>query len=617
MNASHAVKGFIDLSQSSEPAHLDGEWQFAYGKFIGPQSDENLNDYLIIPGVWNNHPRAKTSQDHASGFGFATFRLKVKLPQSWQNMAIKIPIMSSAYRLWIDDRLVASNGKVSQTPEGAVPENRPQLVLFQRTAEKEFLSILVHVSNYHIHKGGIRVSLYLGTEQAMLERERRQHGLDLIVFGSIFIIAVYHFFLFVLRREEKSLIYFALLCLLVAIRTGLTGERALTAMAPGLLSWYAETRADFLIVSVAPLIFALFVSALYAQYLSRWYVRVTALVSGAVTLTVLATPAYIYAVVAQYLLFGYLLLGVYTLYRLTWLALNRVSGSKTFLVGFLALFAAFINDTLYANEVVNTFRAVPLGLLSFILSQAILLSSKFNREYRKMQRMSKSMARFVPVDFLKILGRESIEDVELGDQTERTMTVLFSDLRDFTRLSESMTPAENFAFLNRLLERLGPVIRAHNGFVDKYIGDAIMALFPAGADDAVAAALAMQAELARYNTEQKAIRRAPVRMGIGINTGKLMLGTVGETERIEGTVISDAVNLASRLESESKNFGAAILISDATRRALIRRQQFVLHKLGKVTVKGKTKPTPVFAVESGTPGVSPTSRNSSFKGTQG
>ena len=95
-----------------------------------------------------------------------------------------------------------------------------------------------------------------------------------------------------------------------------------------------------------------------------------------------------------------------------------------------------------------------------------------------------SIERFVPQAFLAIVGKPSIVEVELGDNKRKNMTILFSDIRSFTTLSEAMTPDENFAFINAYLERMGPVIRDHNGFIDKYIGDAIMALFES-ADDAV------------------------------------------------------------------------------------------------------------------------------------
>jgi len=206
-----------------------------------------------------------------------------------------------------------------------------------------------------------------------------------------------------------------------------------------------------------------------------------------------------------------------------------------------------------------------------------------------------SIERFVPHAFLTIVGKPSIVDVELGDNKLKTMTILFSDIRSFTTLSEAMTPDENFAFIDAYLERMGPVIRDHNGFIDKYIGDAIMALFES-ADDAVRAGLAMLDTLDAFNAERRATGRSPIGIGIGLNTGTLMMGTIGEKHRMDGTVISDAVNLASRIESLTKTYHVGLLISEHTFESLADRKAYDIRPIDVVVVKGKTRPVTIFEV---------------------
>jgi class 3 adenylate cyclase len=206
-----------------------------------------------------------------------------------------------------------------------------------------------------------------------------------------------------------------------------------------------------------------------------------------------------------------------------------------------------------------------------------------------------SIERFVPKAFLSIMGKPSIVSVQLGDNIRLNMTVLFSDIRNFTGQSEQMTPDENFAFINFYLERMGPVIRAHNGFIDKYIGDAIMALFEQP-DDAVRASLAMLDTLATFNLERQAAGLPPMAIGIGLNTGSLMLGTIGESHRMDGTVISDAVNLAARIESLTKTYGVGILISQNTYDQLADPKAFAIRPIDVVVVKGKTKAVTIWEV---------------------
>ncbi|MBD3562912.1 response regulator, partial [Planktothrix sp. FACHB-1355] len=204
--------------------------------------------------------------------------------------------------------------------------------------------------------------------------------------------------------------------------------------------------------------------------------------------------------------------------------------------------------------------------------------------------------RFVPHEFLRFLKKESIIDVNLGDQVQKEMTILFSDIRSFTTLSENMSPKENFDFINSYLKRVGPVIRNHNGFIDKYIGDAIMALFPETAEDAVQAAINMQRQVTIYNSHRQKSGYPTIAIGVGLHTGNLMLGTIGEEQRMESTVISDAVNLASRMEGLTKVYGAGIAISEQTLSRLDEPTKYNCRFLGRVRVKGKKAPVAVFEV---------------------
>lgn len=206
----------------------------------------------------------------------------------------------------------------------------------------------------------------------------------------------------------------------------------------------------------------------------------------------------------------------------------------------------------------------------------------------RLEALVDAYGRFVPHDLLRLLDKDSILDVHLGDQTEKEMSVLFSDIRNFTSISERLTPQENFSFINNYLSRVGPHIRAHNGIIDKYIGDAVMALFPRSVDDALDAALKMLSVTNAYNADPQNAGSPPVKIGIGLHVGKVMLGTIGETQRMDGTVISDSVNLASRLEGMSKKYGSSVIISDAVVKKIGRKDKYLVRQVDKVSVAGKT-----------------------------
>lgn len=204
--------------------------------------------------------------------------------------------------------------------------------------------------------------------------------------------------------------------------------------------------------------------------------------------------------------------------------------------------------------------------------------------------------RFVPHSFLKLLKKESVIELKLGDHVQQEMTILFSDIRASATLSESMTPQENFDFINAFLKRVGPVIRNHGGVIDKYIGDCVMALFPNSASEAIAAAIAMQKQVTKYNVDRVNNGRQPIAIGVGLHTGKLILGTVGEAERMNSTVIADAVNLASRLEGVTKHYKVGIVVSEDTVSQLFKPITYQLRFLDKVQVKGKKKYVSIYEV---------------------
>ena len=206
-----------------------------------------------------------------------------------------------------------------------------------------------------------------------------------------------------------------------------------------------------------------------------------------------------------------------------------------------------------------------------------------------------AVANFIPRQFLELLGHRDVRGLQLGDHCESVMTMLFSDIRAFTTLSGSMTTAETFRFVNSYLTQIGPIVRENSGFIDKYIGDAIFALFPAAPRDAVDAAIAMQRRVVTYNEGRARAGYTPIAIGIGLHRGELMLGTIGESLRFETTVISDAVNIAARMEGLTKAFGALILASGAVMDDTD-RDAYHSRRLGEVLVKGAVHSITVYEV---------------------
>ena len=233
--------------------------------------------------------------------------------------------------------------------------------------------------------------------------------------------------------------------------------------------------------------------------------------------------------------------------------------------------------------------AALLGLLAlgkFLNTRQRLRQSKEAAQYER--EISTALNRFVPMRFLKALGHDHILEVNLGDQIEQEVTVMFSDIRSFTSISEQMTPIENFRFVKEYAEAMGPIIVNNGGFINQYLGDGIMAIFQNKPDDALKACIEMQAAIRKYNHNR---REQPdhyvINVGMGLHTGMLVMGIIGDEDRRDAALISDTVNTAARLESLTKEYGTKIILSQKTLEKLEDQSQFDFRYLGISKVKGK------------------------------
>ncbi|MBB4063948.1 CHASE2 domain-containing protein [Gellertiella hungarica] len=287
------------------------------------------------------------------------------------------------------------------------------------------------------------------------------------------------------------------------------------------------------------------------------------------------------------------------------LAVWRTTGWHTF--GFCLLSLLFFSAVSYAGIRLTSTYVSPLGpTLGFIGLAFGQTAFDYAEERRNKRQITRAFSQYISPELVRRLSDDPSQ-LQLGGET-RTLSILFSDVRGFTTIAETMKddPQALTALINRLLTPLSDVVMDHGGTIDKYIGDCIMAFWNAPLDDpdhaihAVEAAIAMQKALAELNDhleEESKLRGRPhhvLRMGIGINTGDCVVGNMGSTRRFDYSCLGDSVNLASRLEGVSKNYGVALLLGEETARRVAGR--FTTVELDRITVKGRTLPSPVFTL---------------------
>ena len=423
-------------------------------------------------------------------------------------------------------------------------------------------------------------------------------------FGVLIAVGLYHVLMYVLLRNRELLAYAVYVAALLAeemARTGFAADFLLTGTTPPIV-----LSLTFSFLAVAS--FWFFTSFLQMHERAPRSYRAIGILTGVVVVLNLTLGPFGGPRVSTLIQ----LLSLLTLFAVFLVAVDQIRrGDRTaryFIIAFCGILfgaALFVLGKIFWPQTILVKIGFELGTVFEAIALALGLADRIKRAneerdiaQRRILEETRSLnvayARFVPREFLELLGKNDVRDVRLGEAVQREMTVLFSDIRSFTTISEKMTPRENFDFLNGYLERVGPIVRQHRGVIDKYIGDAIMGLFSGLADDALRCAIGLQREVAAIGLERVAAGLQPIAVGVGLHTGALMLGTIGESQRMDGTVIADAVNLASRIEGLTKNYGAAILLTEQTRDGLAEPARYQLRRLGRVAVKGKAHGVDLF-----------------------
>ncbi|MEO7394568.1 MAG: adenylate/guanylate cyclase domain-containing protein [Chitinophagaceae bacterium] len=589
-----AEKGVLDLRHHSfeekTPLDLKGEWEFYWQQLFSdkPQLVGSEQKYITLPRLWNGFV---WKGNPLKGDGYATFYLKLLLPVEKKLYSLDVPYMYSAYRIYIDSLLVAENGTVANTSAAHQSKFMPKQVNFQSQGGET--GVFIQVSNFDDRKGGIWKVPQIGSPDKVIFFRTKRLALEFFLIGALIFIGLYQIGLSFIRKEDNSSFFFGLFCITMGVNSLFVGSIFIHYIFPG-MSWHWVSRLEYISMYAMPVLFFLFINSLFPGYVRKIIPRIFVGLAIAASLFIVFTQKKIFGLLLEFLLVMVVLLAIFTFKIVIKAIKNNKYGSRNALLGIIIIVVFTLNDIFYGMELIHTGNYRQYGLLIFVVIQSLNIAYIFSEAFNDVKKLTQSlkltntsMSRFVPEAFLRFLGKQDILSVQLGDQKKADMTILFVDIRSFTTLSEKLSPKDNFHFINSYLSKVSPVIRRYDGFVDKYIGDAIMALFPQKPDDAILAAQGILTELQKYNETRMLENLAPVKVGMGLHTGSVMLGTVGEEERMDTTVISDTVNLAARLEGLAKIFDLQTVTTLNTIEGLHEKDNFAYRIIHKGKVKGK------------------------------
>jgi class 3 adenylate cyclase len=595
-----AVNGVLSLTEQDLKAGvpLAGQWELYWGRLLTPEDFRGTASYprtlVKVPGAWNADG---TSFPPA---GYATYRLVVLLPEGVpEPLGLYFKGVASSYRLFCNDAMIVENGNVSADPGEVRGTFAPQSVFL---SARDRLEIILQVANAEDSRAGLIDAPRLGLQTRIAPLKSTETLVDAIIYSAILIMGLYHILLSLLHPAEKASLFFGILAVDLALRGALTGARILHQVAGG-LGFHLLISSEYITVYLAALVIYFYFANLFPRECPRFARFPLLIVNGAFCVFVSVVPVWLISPFHFYYEIFLLGEGVLVMIWLLRSLAARREGAVIMLSGFFILLASAVYDIVRDMTHTGDFFLTSYAMVVFVFLQSWLIARRHALAYisaqdhfRRAEALATAYGRFVPREFLNLLGKESIEHVNLGDQIEMKLTVLFADIRSFTSLSEDLTPVENFNFLNSYLSRISPVIRGHGGFIDKYLGDGVMALFPRSPEDAVNAGLELLETVRVFNGHRANCGYRPIAISVGVNTGNLMLGTVGESSRMEGTVISDAVNLASRLEGLTRTFGAWIIVSGDLLEACPAVTRTPHRYLGRVRVKGKSRAVRIYEI---------------------
>ncbi|MDV6235495.1 adenylate/guanylate cyclase domain-containing protein [Leptospira ellisii] len=604
-----AERGVLDLREwdfdNDGPALLEGEFGFLWNE-LSERSWTDVSSFATVPKTWVKLTDARGA--NYPSYGYATYFLKIKLPTSAveKELALQSDISETAYEIYANSRKLGEIGTVAKNAESAKPAWNKKIFSFFN-AEKE-IELKILISNFHHSRGGLTGKFYLGLEPAVQSIREKRLALEVFVFGSLAIMALYHLTLFYLRRDEKSVLYFGLLCLVYCFRALSTGENLIQVIFPG-LDYSIHSKIVYLSFYLTVPIFAAFFRSLFPTEFPTYAYYTILSVGGLASSVVLITnPSFFTGTIDFYYAFTFAVF-FYGFYVLVSAILKKRNGAVLLLSGLLVFFALFIQDTLYNKRIINTGYFSPIGLLAMLFSQAFLLARRYSQAFgaivdltATLNKTNNSYGLFVPREFLKILNENDFIDVKLGDTAEEEMTILYNEIRPAQFVTDRDSAKENFEFINSYLGKVGPLIRDKNGFIDKYFGDAFLSLFSQRTDDALESAVEIQSILREINMYRIGKGKEPVRVGSGIHRGPIVLGTIGEAERMEGAVMSASVTIATRVGQLCRLFDSAILMTDHVLFNLETPENYHTRVLDRIQLKGHNSVVTILEVFNGQPG---------------
>lgn len=395
-NSSEVAKnGIYSIQQFpiKQAMKLDGKWEFYWQKLYTPN---DFKYHLVhkkpqIVNIPNGSYGFTLGKGKVSNTGYGTYRLQIKFPKKEVGTikALYLPSISSAYTLWIDGKIQASNGTVGTSKNSMKPKKGEKVVQFEVSSTK--VELVIQNSNYDQRKAGIFESILIGEPNVLLDYQEDNLIFRSIIIASLIMIGLYHFALFAFRRNELSLIFFGSLCLMIAIRTIFLQDSLALYLFP-FINWELGVKLEYLGASLGCLFLYLFTYTLYSDDMSTKIRKLIIFVMSMYSLFIMIVPVMIFTKAMLLMQMMIFVVFLYLLYIYVKVFIKQRTGSVLNAVGLLILFICYVNDLLKFNGVINSIELTSISLVFYLFIQSIILSKSYSMSVQRSDQLTKDLS---------------------------------------------------------------------------------------------------------------------------------------------------------------------------------------------------------------------------------
>jgi len=441
VNIKSAEYGLLDLTDQDFDDHsiykMRGDWKISWKQFLDPTTNlENhpeLNGFVSVPQTWKEK---KLGDETAGQYGFGTLVLNVKTNTD-DVLAIKTTYITSAFEIYANGRKIASNGTPGISPGTTKAMWNPIVGSFK--PESDQTQIVIHFSNFN-HRRFVIKDLYIGTEAAITKHKTNRLALDIMLASSIFILALYHFVVYYLRKKDHSSLFFSLMCGTFALRIIIVGDRYIYELIPN-LNWEIFMKFAYSTYYIALLFLMFFISRTFTHYrikqIEKWVIIGTLSI---VAITIVTPASFFDQFLTPFFIIMYTIL-LYCLW-ITFKSLkNSETGSLMAFVGILFFFLGSCNDALYESGIIGTTSLTPVAFVVLIFTQAYILAKRFAFAYNTSERLLEENKR---INLSLNKQNEHLEEI-IEDRTKEIKgvnEVLKTSNQELTQMVEAVNKSE-------------------------------------------------------------------------------------------------------------------------------------------------------------------------------